>query len=123
MHGSRQSARTNHRPSLPAAPAAAATSPSPLQHPPWKPWKLNSKEKKGPDNAADLEAKNGNICHLSVIHLSSVCVQSPTLSPTDPVSRGLLTLCPWASSGPQGLYTAYIQCSASTPKPRLIRAY
>jgi len=21
----------------------------------------------------------------------------------------LLTLCPWASSGPQGLYTAYIQ--------------
>ena len=23
--------------------------------------------------------------------------------------RGLLTLCPWASSGPQGLYTAYIQ--------------
>jgi len=32
---------------------------------------------------------------------------SPTLSPTDPVPRGLLTLCPWASSGPQGLYTAY----------------
>ena len=26
---------------------------------------------------------------------------SPTLSPTDPVPRGLLTLCPWASSGPQ----------------------
>ena len=34
---------------------------------------------------------------------------SPTLSPTDPVPRGLLTLCLWASSGPQGLYTAYIQ--------------
>ena len=34
---------------------------------------------------------------------------SPTLSPTDPVPHGLLTLCPWASSGPQGLYTAYIQ--------------
>ena len=34
---------------------------------------------------------------------------SPTLSPTDPVPRGLLTLCPAASSGPQGLYTAYIQ--------------
>jgi len=34
---------------------------------------------------------------------------SPTLSPTDPVPRGLLTLCPWGSSGPQGLYTAYIQ--------------
>ena len=33
---------------------------------------------------------------------------SPTLSPTDPVPRGLLTLCPGASSGPQGLYTAYI---------------
>jgi len=32
-----------------------------------------------------------------------------TLSPTDPVPRGLLTLCPWASSGPQGLHTAYIQ--------------
>jgi hypothetical protein len=34
---------------------------------------------------------------------------SPTLSPTDPVPRGLLTLCPGASSGPQGLYTAYIR--------------
>ena len=34
---------------------------------------------------------------------------SPTLSPTDPVPRGLLTLRPAASSGPQGLYTAYIQ--------------
>ena len=34
---------------------------------------------------------------------------SPTLLPTDPVPRGLLTLCPWASSGPQGLYTAYMQ--------------
>jgi hypothetical protein len=33
---------------------------------------------------------------------------SPTLSPTDPVPRGLLTLCPGASSGPQGLFTAYI---------------
>ena len=37
------------------------------------------------------------------------CVPSPALSPTDPVPRGLLTLCPGASSGPQGLYTAYIQ--------------
>ena len=36
-------------------------------------------------------------------------VPSPTLSPTDPVPRGLLTLCPWASSGPQGAYTAYMQ--------------
>ena len=36
---------------------------------------------------------------------------SPTLSPTDPgpVPRGLLNLCPGASSGPQDLYTAYIQ--------------
>jgi len=34
---------------------------------------------------------------------------SPTLSPTDRVPRGLLTLCPAASSGPQGLYTAYTQ--------------
>jgi len=42
-----------------------------------------------------------------------VCVPSPTLSPTDPVPRGLLTLCPGASSGPQGLYTAYIQHSHS----------
>ena len=41
---------------------------------------------------------------------------SPTLSPTDPVPRGVLTLCPWASSGPQGLYTAYMQpiCSLYT---------
>ena len=34
---------------------------------------------------------------------------SPTLSPTDPAPRGLLTLCPGASSGPQGLYTAYMR--------------
>ena len=27
------------------------------------------------------------------------CRPSPTLSPTDPVPRGLLTLCPWASAG------------------------
>jgi len=41
---------------------------------------------------------------------------SPTLLPTHPVPRGLLTLCPWASSCPQGLYTAYIQpiCSLYT---------
>ena len=31
--------------------------------------------------------------------LESLC-PSPTLSPTDPVPRGLLTLCPAASSGP-----------------------
>jgi len=37
---------------------------------------------------------------------SQVRSPSPTLSPTDPVPRGLLTLCPGASSGPQGLYTA-----------------
>jgi hypothetical protein len=36
-------------------------------------------------------------------------VPSPTLSPTHPVPRGLLNLCPSASSGPQGLHTAYIQ--------------
>ena len=40
---------------------------------------------------------------------SAANVPSPTLSPTDPVPRGLPTLCPGASSGPQGLYTAYIQ--------------
>jgi len=28
---------------------------------------------------------------------------SPTLSPTDPVPRGLLTLCPWAYTGPDAL--------------------
>ena len=43
-----------------------------------------------------------NMCHRP-------CQPSPTLSPIDPVPRGLLTLCLWASSGPQGLYTAYIQ--------------
>jgi len=35
--------------------------------------------------------------------VSPVCelsAPSPTLSPTDPVPRGLLTLCPGASSGP-----------------------
>ena len=32
-----------------------------------------------------------------------VCIYTePTLSPTDTVPRGLLTLCPAASSGPQG---------------------
>jgi len=41
------------------------------------------------------------------------CLPSPTLSPTDPVPRGLLTLCPAASSGPQGLYTAYIRYPSS----------
>ena len=45
----------------------------------------------------------------SLANSTQVCEPSPTLSPTDPVPRGLLTLCPWASSGPQGLYTAYIQ--------------
>ena len=38
--------------------------------------------------------------HLRV--RACVRVPSPTLSPTDPVPRGLLTLCPGASSGPQG---------------------
>jgi len=43
-------------------------------------------------------------------YCTCVCREpSPTLSPTDPVPRDLLTLCPAASSGPQGLYTAYIQ--------------
>ena len=32
--------------------------------------------------------------------LYAACAPSPTLSPTDPVPRGLLTLCPGASSGP-----------------------
>jgi len=43
------------------------------------------------------------------VRTSRPSMPSPTLSPTDPVPRGLLTLCPWASSGPQGLYTAYMQ--------------
>jgi len=42
-------------------------------------------------------------------HVQIYARPSPTLSPTDPVPRGLLTLCPWASSGLQGLYTAYTQ--------------
>ena len=46
---------------------------------------------------------------------------SPTLSPTDPVPRGLLTLCPWASSGPQGLYTAYMQPIYSLERERARR--
>jgi hypothetical protein len=50
------------------------------------------------------------------LRLPPVCLPEPTLSPTDPVPRGLLTLCPWASSGPQGSYTAYMQpiCSLYT---------
>jgi len=39
---------------------------------------------------------------LSPTSTPSGCMPSPTLSPTDPVPRGLLTLCPGASSGPQG---------------------
>ena len=47
-------------------------------------------------------------CVCGWLCVYSLSVPSPTLSPTDPVPRGLLTLCPAASSGPQGLYTAYI---------------
>ena len=50
----------------------------------------------------------GHLTHLLCEH-SSMRVRtarshapSPTLSPTDPVPRGLLTPCPAASSGPQG---------------------
>ena len=35
-------------------------------------------------------------------HSHDAAPPSPTLSPSDPVPRGLLTLCPEASSGPQG---------------------
>ena len=53
---------------------------------------------------------------FSVLFSVAGHVPSPTLSPTDPVPRSLLTVCPGASSGPQGLYTAYIQpiCSLYT---------
>ena len=51
----------------------------------------------------------GRCARRALAHAPPACLPSPTLSPTDPVPRGLLTLCPWASSGPQGLYTAYIQ--------------
>ena len=37
---------------------------------------------------------------LQDVSLSLATCPSPTLSPTDPVPRGLLTLCPGASSGP-----------------------
>ena len=36
-------------------------------------------------------------------HVQIYARPSPTLSPTDPAPRGLLTLCPGASSGAQGL--------------------
>ncbi len=68
--GAGHGARTNDRPSLLAASAAAAASPAPLQHPPWKPWKLNAKEKKGSDSAADLQEKKGVTC---------ACVPQPRL--------------------------------------------
>jgi len=38
----------------------------------------------------------------SSFEVAITCLPSPTLSPTDPGPRGLLTLCPGASSGPQG---------------------
>ena len=41
-------------------------------------------------------------------HLNYQAALAYTIA-SDPVPRGLLTLCPWASSGPQGLYTAYTQ--------------
>ena len=53
---------------------------------------------------------------------SGLTAPSPTISPTDPVPRGLLTLCPAASSGPQGLYTAYIQPIYSEPALRVAKA-
>ena len=39
---------------------------------------------------------------------------SPTLSSTDPVPRGLLTLCPWASSGPQAIAAVFAVCRQCT---------
>jgi len=62
---------------------------------------------------------------LSARVCQRVNVRAPTLSPTDPVPRGLLTLCPWASSGPQGLYTAYIQrwCVRACVRLRVVRAH
>jgi len=51
----------------------------------------------------------GLVC-LCCVYMGVWCMlPSPTLSPTDPVPRSLLNLCPWASSCPQGLHTAYIQ--------------
>ena len=53
-----------------------------------------------------------SISALTSLDLSDNQVLAPSLAytiTTDPVPRGLLTLCPWASSDPQGLYTAYIQ--------------
>ena len=54
---------------------------------------------------------------------SSRCPPSPTLSPTDPVPRGLLTLCPAASSGPQGLYTVQLPDLATRLPPALTRSH
>ena len=51
----------------------------------------------------------GHLAKAGASWRGSRCQPSPSLSPTDPVPRGLLTLCPLASSGPQGLYTAYLQ--------------
>ena len=43
--------------------------------------------------------------------------------PTDPVPRGLLTLCPAASSGPQGLYTVQLPDLATRLPPALTRSH
>ena len=61
----------------------------------------------------EVWARNGGsrVAHFRVsATVSRVrAVPSPTLSPTDPVSRGLLTLCPAASSGP-GAYIGCVWC-------------
>ena len=53
-------------------------------------------------------------CHTHTCPCPWRRAPSPTLSPTDPVPRGLLILCPGATSDPQGLYiyslyAAYMQ--------------
>jgi len=52
-------------------------------------------------SAEDLVEDEQPHC-ASLTVLARARTPSPTLSPTDPVPRGLLTLCPAASSGPQG---------------------
>ena len=51
-----------------------------------------------------------------------MCRPSPTLSPTDPVPRGLLTLCPWASSGPHRAYIQPIYSLYAAYMPPICRA-
>ena len=74
---------------------------SPGSFGPWPSFRARARKQR---NGSRPPGPRSRHRQLSRMHASSAArgMPSPTLSPTDPVHRGLLTLCPAASSGPQG---------------------